>query len=530
VTVVVPSGNPAPRPWVRLPNRRTATSATAIGLGTVGLAVLAGLAIENVSRLPNLSMIFLFAVLVSALRFGLWPSIATALLSFLAYNFFFIEPRLSFTIAAPHELFSLLIFLVVAIVTGSLAGRLREQSTAVRERAEAIQLLFEFSSRLSAAITLDDVLTVLSVQASTLVKGKAVVLMEDAKDLMLKAAWPPEDQLPTPDWAAARWAFKERAPAGFGTTTMPTARFQYRPLMTQNGPIGLLGVEPGEEQGDLSEASDAALQSMAEQATIALERTRLVDDASRAATNAESERLRAALLSSISHDLRTPLASILGSATSLKTLGDKMSPSDQRELLETIEEESERLTRFIGNILDMTKLEAGVIKTRNTTVALADVVAAAVERARRFQPNRPINISVTTMKHAKADATLLEQVVVNLLDNADKYSPIGSATQVTIASKGSKIELSVSDAGVGIPKQAIERVFDKFYRVAGADGRAPGTGLGLSICAGLVHAMGGGIRAESPVIGDVGTRIVVELPTGVELSASASTMPSKGAT
>ena len=231
---------------MRWPDGRSATSAAAIGAGAVTMAVLAGLGLELVTKLPNVSMIFLFAVLLSAIRFGLWPAIATALLSFLAYNFFFIEPRHTLTVAEPHELFALMVFLVVAVVTGGLAGRLREQAAAVREQAAATQALFDMSSKLSAAATQDDVLTVLSTQTAALVGGKSVVLMSGAADLEIQAAWPPEDRLPTADWAAARWALKEKLPAGHSTTTMPTAQFHFRPLVAPGGPIGVLGVEPGE--------------------------------------------------------------------------------------------------------------------------------------------------------------------------------------------------------------------------------------------------------------------------------------------
>ncbi len=513
ITVVVPMGNPEPRALVQWPDGRSATSAAAIGAGAVTLATLTGLALDHITRLPNVSMIFLFAVLLSALRFGRWPAIATALLSFLAYNFFFIEPRYTFTVSEPHELFALVVFLFVAIVTGGLAGRLREQASAVQQRAEATQALFDVSSRLSAAATQESVLTVLTTQAASLAQGKAVVLLPGASDLELVAASPAQDRLPNPDWAAARWAMKERQPAGFGTSTMPTARFQFRPLVAPNGPIGVLGVEPADDAGGFADATESALQSMAEQATVALERTRLVTEASQAATSTESERLRTALLSSISHDLRTPLTSILGSVTSLKTLGDKMPSADRQELLSTIEEETERLTRFVGNILDMTKLEAGVLQTRRERVDIGVIAQAAIERAVRARPARRVELTVAPgMSVALADPALIEQVLVNLLDNADKYSAVGATTHVHVLSAGDTISMAVVDTGIGIPKEALTRVFDKFYRVAGHDGRAPGTGLGLSICAGLVRAMGGTIRAESPVDGGRGSRFVVELP------------------
>jgi two-component system, OmpR family, sensor histidine kinase KdpD len=512
VTVLSQPGDAPKRARIRWPDRRSLAFSALVATVAVGAAVVAGFAIERISRFPNISMIFLLAVIVAALLFGRWPAIAAAFLSFLAYNFFFIEPRWSFTIAEPHEVFALLVFLMVAVVTGTLAGRLREQASSTVERAAATQALLDFSGRLAAAASPEDVLIALASQASALIKSKAVVLLPGAADLELSASWPPEDRLSTPDWAAARWCLKEGRPAGHGTTTMPMARFQFRPLAAPDGPLGVLGVEPDEQGVDLAEATEAALQSLAEQASVALERTRLVAAAGRAETNAESERLRSALLSSISHDLRTPLASILGSVTSLKSLGDKMSAADRRELLTTMEEETERLSRFVGNILDMTKLEAGVLKFKLEAVDVRQVAENAIERARRARPQRAITIAAPDpAPSALADRTFLEQVLVNLLDNADKFSPPTSPTRVDIARGADAIVIAVTDAGIGIPKADLTRVFEKFYRVAGADGRAPGTGLGLSICAGLVTAMGGRIRAESPATDDRGTRILVEL-------------------
>ena len=263
----------------------------------------------------------------------------------------------------------------------------------------------------------------------------------------------------------------------------------------------------------MSDALVATLQTFIEQAAVAIERIALVEQASKAATAAEGERLRAALLSSISHDLRTPLASIVGSVTSLRTLGDRMSVPDRADLLATIEEEASRLSRFVSNLLDMTRLEAGAIDIRRDWVDVRDAVASAVERARKAFPSRRIETALPDkLPLIRGDAALLEQVVFNLLDNAHKYSGNSSVVEIAVVAKPAEIVLTVSDSGIGIPAEALEKVFDKFYRVAGSDGRAPGTGLGLSICAGLVKGMGGTIKAESPIRGVLGTRITVSLP------------------
>jgi two-component system, OmpR family, sensor histidine kinase KdpD len=319
--------------------------------------------------------------------------------------------------------------------------------------------------------------------------------------------------LATSDWAAARWAHEKAEPAGRGTDTLPSARFQFRPMPGSKGSIGAVGIDAGDGDDAMSDAVIATIQSFVEQAAIAIERISLVEQATRAETAAEGERLRAALLSSISHDLRTPLASIVGSVTSLRTLGDRMPMTDRSDLLATIEEEAGRLSRFVSNLLDMTRLEAGAIDIRRDWVDVGDVVASAVERARKAFPQRTIECALPDkLPLFRGDAVLLEQVLFNLLDNAHKYSEQGLSTHVYVTTTPTELALDVADHGIGIPAEALEKVFDKFYRVAGSDGRAPGTGLGLSICAGIIKGMGGSIRAESPIEGNRGTRIRIALP------------------
>ncbi|MDO9382654.1 MAG: sensor histidine kinase KdpD [Hyphomicrobiaceae bacterium] len=513
VTVVAPEdGRSTVARWT-WPAPPAYASALLPAAAAVGIAVLIGKGIENVATLPNLSMVFLFGVVACALRFGVWSALAAAVLSFFAYNFFFIAPRYTFTIAAPHELFSLFIFLVVAVVIGGLAGRLREQANATRDRAEATQTLYDFSRKLSGAASQDDVLWLLASQSAAAVKGSSIILTPDGHDLAIASGWPPEDTLATPDRAAARWALKERQPSGRFTTTLPTARFHYRPMLSSGEAIAVVGVEMAQAQDDIPDATAAALQSLIEQGAIAIERTRLVEVAGKVETAAEGERLRAALLSSISHDLRTPLASIVGSATGLRTLGEKMTAQDRAELLTTIEEEAGRLSTFVSNILEMTKLEAGAIDIRRDEVDVAEAVRGAAVRANKVMAGRKIELtSVRNLPPVLGDAALLEQVIFNLLDNAHKYSALGTPTEVSVARGVDTVTISVTDQGTGVPAGDLEKVFDKFYRVNPGDGRAPGTGLGLSICAALVTAMGGSITAHSPVAAGRGTRISIVLP------------------
>ena len=476
--------------------------AGAVGVGTVA---------SHFLKLPNLSMIFLAAVLICAVTFGTTSAVLAAALSFFAYNFFFIEPLYTFTIASPHELLALFIFLLVAVMTGGLAGRVREQSVASASRVKLVEALFDVSRKLSTSSKLDDLLWIIATQAAATVKGETIVLLNEKDQLSIRAGMPPEDHLETADWAAARWAFDHGEIAGWNSQTLPNSHFQYHALKTPHGVIGLVGIRP--KEGIIGAEMRRNLEALFDQFSIAIERVNLVSELADARASAEVEKLRSALLSSISHDLRTPLSSIVGSVTTLRSLEGKITKAVRDDLLQTIEEEANRLSRFVANLLDMTKIEGGTIQTSKEKVDVGDVVAAAVRRARNAWPPRTITTTLPpNIPNATGDAGLLEQLVFNLLDNANKYSGPESATKVSVSRKDDGIILVVQDEGQGIPPEDLERVFEKFYRVKVGDGRAPGTGLGLAICRGIVKTMGGSIKAESPVHDGHGTRIVVTFP------------------
>ncbi|MFA5949538.1 MAG: sensor histidine kinase KdpD [Hyphomicrobium sp.] len=520
VTVVTPEAEPERSPFLSLPSREVAFSGGMAAAVAVALATILGVFAERATSLPNVSMIFLLAVLVCAMRFGVWSAVSASLLSFLAYNFFFIDPRYTLTVAQPHELLSLMIFLIVAIATGGLAGRMHEQADATRERAEMMEALFDFSRKLSAAAGLKDVVDLLARQCSAAAKGRSVVLIKRNGQLEVAAGLPRESELTTSDWAAARWADEKAERSGRFTGTLPTAQFQFWPISPKPDGVGVVGVAPDASDETLSSATESALRSFADQAALAIERTALVEEAQKAETNAEAERLRSALLSSVSHDLKTPLASIVGSVTSLRELGDRMPKKAQGELLETIEQETERLRSFVENLLDMTRLEAGALDICKDWVDVGEVIKSAVSRAEKSFPSRKTELKVAVgLPLVRGDGALLEQVLFNLLDNADKYSGKASITRASVSQSGASIIVEVSDQGIGIPADDLGKVFEKFYRVARGDGRAAGTGLGLSIAAGLIKAMGGTIRAESPVAAGKGTRIVIMLPAGLQAGA-----------
>ena len=514
------SEQPAARRWALPPFAGLPVGALA-AVVSVALATGLGYGLDVTLHLPNLSMIFLTAVLFCAVQFGLRSSVLAAVLSFFAYDFFFIEPRYEISIAEPQEFFALLIFLAVAVLTGLLAGRARDQSKSVRDNARTTQSLYELSRKLSGAPAIDDILLAATIYTHKTLGARCVVMMlPDDGELNLTVAWPPIDQLDAGETGAARWAFDKAEPAGWRTGTLPNVRFQFRPLLTTRGVCGVCGVEPADPLASITPEHERALNLILEQTAIAIDRSLLVKESVKTAALEENEKLRTTLLASLSHDLRTPLASITGAVTTLRQFGDAMAPDKRADLLASIEEEAARLTRFVANLLDMSRIEAGALKPRRDFVDVAEVVRAAVERAHKVFPDQKITMSLARdLPSIRGDANLLEQVLFNLFDNVQKYGG-GAAATVHARRLGGDVQLSVTDEGPGVKPADLERIFEKFYQGGRADGRKAGTGLGLSICRGLIEAMGGTIHAESPAARRRGTRIVIDLP-GVEASAEA---------
>jgi two-component system sensor histidine kinase KdpD len=512
---VVPGEEARQSFWPRLKpllSRRGLGPELAAAIASVACAVAVAEALTAVLKLPNLSMIFLTAVLFSAIRFGTRAAVFASLASFAAYNFFFIPPIYTFTVAQPQELFALLIFLAVAVLTGSLTGRIRDQREMVIKNAEVTQSLYDYSRKLSAASSADDVLWAAAAHLHSTFGGRIVLLVAEEDELQTRAAWPPDAQLDAAALGAAHWAQQKREPAGWGTGTLPRVAFQFRPLVAARGSIAVCGFEPHSLDEPITAEDERALTAILDLTAIALDRALLAREAVNAATMQENEKVRDALLDSLSHDLRTPLSSIAGAATSLRVLGDKMNPAERLELLSSIEEETARLARFVANLIDMSRIEAGGLKVNRDLVSIIDVVQGAVERSRKAFPDQAVRVSIApNLPFVRGDDKLLEQVLFNLLDNAHKYA--GDAGAIIHArQEGGEVVLSVTDEGPGIKPGELERIFEKFYRGGRPDGRKAGTGLGLSISRRLVEAMGGTIVAQSPAVRRRGTRFVVRLP------------------
>jgi len=477
----------------------------------IGAALAIGEGLTALTPIPNLSMLFLVAVLLVAVNFGIWPAIYASALSFAVYNFFFIPPLYTFTIAEPFELLALVIFLVVAVITSALAGRVREQATISASRMRAMRRLYEFTRRLSGLASFDAVAEGAASEIHASLGRAVVVMLARDDDLQLSAAWPPEDTLDAASMTAARWAYSHGEPAGTATATLPIIPWYFVPLRLGEKTLGVIGIGEAPNGGLLDSEARALLETLSEQTAAALERASLARDMVNARTATETERVRNTLLASISHDFRTPLSSILGSATSLIDYGDKLSAEAKMDLLVQIKQETEGLDEMVRNLLAITRIDAGALELRRDWIDLREIVDRITSAIRRRGARQRIEIALPAeLPLVRADATLVEQAIGNVVGNAIVHTPAETRILVDAMISADKIELRVTDDGPGIPAQALPQIFDKFVKAdtTQADG-GQGTGLGLAIAKGIMEAHGGSIVAESPHANGRGTRVAL---------------------
>jgi two-component system, OmpR family, sensor histidine kinase KdpD len=479
-------------------------------LALVAAATIIGEITSRFLSPTNLVMLYLLAVVLAALRYGLGPSLATALIGVLAFDFFFVPPHFTFAVADTEYFITFAVLLIVGAVVSTLVSRARNQAEALRVREAQTANIYALSRDLAAATGLEKILAVIIQHVSSNLNSMTAILLPEKGRLDVRAS-SPGVTLDENEKSVALWVFEHRKAAGRFTDTLRSSNMLYVPLQTAGNVVGVIGIDPGE--GGLSPDRRQILEAFANQAAVAIERRKMAQEAGKEQVMQATEQLEKSLLNSISHDLRTPLASITGALSSLKEEGHRLDLDAKVELIDTALGEAGRLNRFVRNLLDMTRIESGALKVHKELNDVQDLVSSTLSAlglltSTRVSVNVPVNLPFVPM-----DFVLMTQVFVNLLDNALKYSPADSEIELTAKIKGDMLEVAMADHGPGVPEEDLQSVFDKFYRVHRPEG-VSGTGLGPAICKGIVEAHGGLIRAENREGG--GAKFTVALPLTTE--------------
>jgi two-component system, OmpR family, sensor histidine kinase KdpD len=438
-------------------------------------------------------MLYFAVIMVTAARFGRGPSTLASVLSVAAFDFCFVPPFYTFAVADVRYALTFATMLAVGLVISGLTERVRMQAEAARARERRTAILYSLSRELAQLRHKASIATSAARHVAELASGRAVVLIAGTDDQIAPMPGTDVELVEGPlEQAAARHAF-ERGPAGAGTDTLPAARALYVPLTALGRTIGVIGVAAADPARLRPLAEQELLAAMSGQVALALHRVLLAQEAQQAEVRAHTEELRGALLSSISHDLRTPLTAIATAASVLARPGPL---TDERrvEFSTTIYDEAMRLARLVTNLLHMTRLETRGVSLRREWVALEEPVGSALTRLERVLAGRPVAVDIPAdLPPVRVDEVLIEHLTINLLENAAKYTPAGGPIDVAARVRGERIELDVADRGPGVPPGQEERIFEKFVR--GAAGRDAGFGLGLAICRAIAQAHGGTIVA-----------------------------------
>lgn len=467
-----------------------------MSLGLVFLVTLLGLAIFARGNITNIGLLFLIPVMVAATRHGLRTGIVTGLVSSLAYNFFFIPPTHTFTIQDPQNIITVMVLLGVAIVGSQLASRVREQALLAQASSTQNSSLAGFARQLTGISTTDQLAQVVCAEIARLLDGNTMILIPEKDSLSIRASCPSGYKLEMLEDAAARWSLDNNKPAGRGSDTLTASEWLFLPVGTAGKAMAVFGLSRSDARAPIRSDQLPLLLSLLDQAGLALERIALEEEMSNLAHVRERDRLRHALLSSVSHDLRTPLTTILGSLKEIRA----MSPEQEQQLLAT-RSEAQRLHRFVANLLDMVRIEAGSLHQSIEPVDLSEAVASALHDLGAALRDSPVRIEIPTdLPFVLVDPQLFHHCLINLIENAAKYGRPGAAVTIAARRDPGGLALSVEDEGPGIPEGQEQRIFETFTRIEGSD-RKGGTGLGLAIVKGFAEAMGLEVRAANRMDG-----------------------------
>ncbi len=515
IDVVVVSFEPDRDAVAGVPRKRRVPFSFRGYAASVALVVVASLLCQMLHSFLdpiNLVMIYMLAVILASVRLGQKQAIMTAFLGTLAFDFFFVPPRFTFAVADPQYIITFVALFSVSAVISTLVAMARERAEVMRVRELQTASLYYLSRALAGAADIGAVLKAVVKHVGEALNARVALFLPEGERLELMAV-SEGVAVDVKEQAVADWAFRNRHPAGHGTDTLVSAAMIYLPLETASNILGVMGVALESDSDYRSTESRRLLDAFATQAAMAMERVQFSHQAEQAQILQARENLERALLNSISHDLRSPLASITGVLSSLRDGESSLGEKARSELLDTASGEAERLNRFVGNLLDMTRIEAGALRPRRELCDVQDLVGCALAVLETRLGDRGVHFRMPpVMPLVPMDLVLMTQVLVNILENSLKYADPDTPLEITAQTDGDWLDLRLSDHGHGVPEQDLKRVFDKFYRIPVPEG-AGGTGLGLSICKGLVEAHGGRIRAENRAEG--GLTIIIRLPLNV---------------
>lgn len=466
-------------------------------LAAVGLSTAVCFVLFPFLELTNLVMIYLLGVLAVAVRGYRGPAALASSLSVLAFDYSFVPPRFELTVADVQYFWTFLVMFITAMTISHLTIRLRREAESAREGQKRTAIMYAFTQQLSSAHGTDKVLQVaVNHVAEVFGSATAAFVPDESSRLQLKA-WSEGSQSPGEKEAGvAQWVYDRWQAAGLGTQSLPEEGSLYVPLQGSERLMGVLRIEPQSRERLLAPEQRMLVDSFAHQIGLALEVDRLVESAQGAELEAETERLRSGLLSSVSHDFRTPLTAILGAATALLQRGDVADNPSARDLLEGIQNETERLSRLVHNLLEATRLESGAVKARKELVPIEETIGSALGRLEKNLTDKEVIVDIPEdLPLIPMDPLLMEQVFINLLENAGRHTPAGGAINLRAKAEGGSVLVSIEDRGRGLKPEDLSRVFEKFYR----DPSSPGAGLGLAICRSVIAAHGGKIWAENAV-------------------------------
>ncbi|MEQ9726386.1 ATP-binding protein [Pseudomonas sp. WHRI 8822A] len=475
-----------------------------------GLGCLLALAVSRWLDLPNISLVFLAVVLVVAVRSSVGPALLCALLSFAAYGFCFLPPTWSVVVHREQDVLTLMFFLLIALLTGNLAARQRQQFRDLQVAQRQTESLLGFAGRLSSAQDQRDLLAAMLSQLD-LPAERLCLLSRDAQ-----GNWHQADgsrlALSELERISAEHAWQSRHPRGYDSHSLTHPHWWWWPLMDNDQPLALLGMRTAQGDppaGEQRQLIDVLLPLLAH----ALARVQLVETLGHTRLQHETERLRSALLASVSHDLRTPLTAMRGNIETLQLFIDSLDAATRDDLLQSTASEASRLDRYIQNLLDMTRLGHGGLHLERDWVAASDLLAAALQRLQPVLQHLRVRVHLEVPAELPllwVQGALIEQALVNVLDNAARFSPPGGLIDIRLSHDDETFSFAISDQGPGIPADEQAQIFDLFYTAARGDRGGQGTGLGLAICQGMLNAHGGTARVESTP--GQGTTLILQLP------------------